>query len=203
MTRSKLFLAAACTAATATAAAMASPLSERVRMLMHFNEARGEPSWHAVNDTVMGGRSNGAASVEGGVLRFTGALSLANNGGFASVRTDDRVFDLDGAEAIVLRVRGDGRRYEVRLQTDARHRGIPVSYGAGFDTRAGQWTLARVPLAAFEPSVHGTPLDGPALDASEIREFGLLIGDKREGPFALEVDWIGVERANSTQLDAK
>lgn len=197
MIRSTLLLAAACAAIMPAVAA--SPRPDGVSVLMDFEAEADEPAWQAVNDTVMGGRSSGGAEIDAGVLRFTGKLSLANNGGFASVRTRDRVFDLQGADAIVLRVRGDGRRYEVRLQTDARQRGIPVSYGAGFDTTAGQWTLARVPLDAFEPSVHGRPLDGPPLDASNIRELGLLIGDKREGPFALDVDWIGVERGAARQ----
>lgn len=31
------------------------------------------------------------------------------------------------------------------------------------------------------------------LDSSRIRKIGLLIADKREGAFALDVDWIGLE----------
>jgi monofunctional biosynthetic peptidoglycan transglycosylase len=94
---------------------------------------------------------------------------------------------------VVLRVRGDGRRYQLRLATDARFRGITVSYGGEFATQAGRWTEVRVPLSGLRASAHGFSLLGPPLEASQVREIGLLIGDKREGPFALTVDWIALE----------
>ena len=161
--------------------------------LISFNGSATEPRWVAVNDGVMGGRSTGGPRVAGGQLEFTGRLSLANNGGFASVRSVGAGFDLGGATAVVLRVRGDGRRYQLRLATDASYRGLAVSFGAGFDTTPGQWAEVRVPLDSLEATVRGSRLQGPPMDASRVREIGLLIADKREGSFALSVDWIAVE----------
>jgi len=174
-------------------AATASAPESSMRALMSFDNSPQEPRWVAVNDGVMGGRSSGRPTVADGELEFNGELSLANNGGFASVRSVGRDFDLSDASAVILRVRGDGRRYQLRLATDARYRGLPVSYGAGFDTTAGEWTEVRVPLASLEPTVRGSSLQGPPLDPSQVREIGLLIADKREGTFALSVDWIAVE----------
>jgi monofunctional biosynthetic peptidoglycan transglycosylase len=162
-------------------------------MLISFDGSRPGPRWLAVNDGVMGGRSRGGPAIVDGHLQFRGHLSLANNGGFASVRTAGRDFDISGAAVVLLRVRGDGRRYQLRLATDARHRGIAVSYGGGFATQAGQWIQVRVPLAELQPTVRGRALDGPPLDPTRVREIGLLIADGREGPFALDVDWIGLE----------
>ena len=34
--------------------------------------------------------------------------------------------------------------------------------------------------------------DHPPIDPSQIQSFGFLIADKQEGPFELEIDWIGV-----------
>lgn len=164
-----------------------------MRILMDFDQSPRDARWIAVNDGVMGGRSSGGPTVTDGTLHFSGELSLANNGGFASARTAGRDFDLGDASAVVLRVRGDGRRYQLRLATDARYRGVPVSYGAGFDTTAGEWIQVRVPLASLEPTVRGSSLQGPPLDTSQVREIGLLIADEREGAFALSVDWIAVE----------
>lgn len=168
-------------------------LESSMRSLITFENSSQEPRWVAVNDGVMGGRSSGSPMVADGTLSFSGQLSLANKGGFSSVRSVGREFDLSDVTAIVLRVRGDGRRYQLRLATGARHRDVAVSYGAGFDTLAGEWTEVRVPLAGLVPSVRGTRLQGPPLDASQVREIGLLITDKREGAFSLDVDWIGVE----------
>ncbi|MEO5812114.1 MAG: CIA30 family protein [Rhodanobacter sp.] len=161
--------------------------------LMKFDDSPQAPRWIAVNDVVMGGHSTGGAKVADGMLEFSGELSLENHGGFSSVRSVDGNFDLGGASAVVLRVRGDGRHYQLRLTTDARHRGIRVSYGAGFDTTAGEWMEVRVPLASLNPTVRGSSLQGPALDTSQVQAIGLLIADKREGAIALAVDWIAVE----------
>lgn len=164
-----------------------------MRILMDFDNSTQEPRWIAVNDGVMGGRSSGGPTVGDGKLEFSGTLSLANNGGFSSVRSAGRSFDLSDGSTVVLRVRGDGRRYQLRLATDARYRGISVSYGAGSDTIAGEWIEVRVPLATLQATVRGSSAQGVPLDPSKVREIGLLIADKREASFALSVDWIAVE----------
>jgi len=163
-----------------------------MRRIASFDNAPGEPRWMALNDGVMGGRSSGSPKVAEGLLEFRGDLSLANNGGFSSVRTVGSGFDLTGVSAVVLRVRGDGRRYQLRLATDLAYRGIAVSFGAGFDTKEGTWTVVRVPLDSLEATVRGTAIRGASLEPSQVRAIGLLIADKREGPFALSVDWIAV-----------
>ncbi|MBK8284635.1 MAG: CIA30 family protein [Ahniella sp.] len=170
-----------------------------MKPLISFNANPNEPSWRAVNDGVMGGRSSGGPEITNGRLRFEGTLSLENNGGFSSVRTVGKTFDLSQASAITLKVRGDGRTYQLRLATDARFRGIAVSYGSSFATVADAWTEVRLPLAELKPTIRGMALDGPPLDAAHVREIGLLIGDKREGAFWLEVDWIGVEAVESLE----
>jgi NADH dehydrogenase [ubiquinone] 1 alpha subcomplex assembly factor 1 len=161
--------------------------------LISFNDADPGSRWVAVNDGVMGGRSVGTPSLVDGVLQFRGNLSLANNGGFSSVRTVGQSFDLSDGTAVVLRVRGDGRTYQLRLATEARYRGIAVSYGGEFDTVAEQWIEVRVSLDSLTPTVRGSRLDGPPFNPTGVREIGLLIADKREGPFALNVDWIGLD----------
>jgi len=163
------------------------------RSLIEFSAAADELGWLAVNDDVMGGRSHGNARIVDGQLHFSGTLSLDNGGGFASVRTQGRRLDLRDASAMLLQVRGDGRRYQLRVATAARFRGTPVWYGATFATVAGQWTLVSIPLASLAPRYRGALLAGPALDLSAIEQIGLLIGDQQAGPFALAVEWIRVE----------
>lgn len=164
-----------------------------MQKLIDFQTDASRSTWVTVNDGVMGGESQGQVEVEAGKLQFTGTLSLANQGGFASVRTHDQLFDFSRFSHVIMRVRGDGRSYQLRLGTDATHEGKPVSYGAPFTTRAGEWINVRVDLAALEPSVRGTALDGPPLERSRVREIGLLISDGRAGEFSLEVEWIAVE----------
>lgn len=165
-----------------------------MNLIVNFDNGPDEPHWVSVNDGVMGGRSSGCSVVDGGQLHFSGELSLENNGGFASVRSEGRDFDLSDVNAVVLRLRGDGRSYQLRLATDARYRGMAVSFGAEFDTRADEWIEVRVPMSSLTATVRGSILKDAVIDPSRVREIGLLIADKREGAFALAVDWIAVEQ---------
>lgn len=168
-------------------------MADAPRTLMTFSGAAAEPTWVAVNDDVMGGVSEGRPTIADGQLRFAGTLSLENNGGFSSVRTTGRAFDFSGAKAMMLRVQGDGRTYQLRLATDARVRRSAIAYSAEFPTTAGQWTEVRIPFDTLVPTYRGTRLDGPPLDLSKVEEIRLLIGDGRGGPFTLAVDWIKVD----------
>ena len=164
-----------------------------MRILFDFAGDPSESRWAAVNDDVMGGRSRSQPTVSDGMLTFNGTLSLENNGGFASIRTVDYRVDLSSFRTIVLRVSGDGRRYQLRLHSDAEYRGIVVAYGAEFVAPVGAWIDVRLDLVALQPRVRGTLLNGPPLNASKVRQMGILIGDKQAGPFSLAIDWIGAE----------
>ena len=152
--------------------------------------------WFVVNDGVMGGRSSSTLKgKEEGVGVFEGYLSLENNGGFASVRTAVPERALAGASSVLLRVRGDGKRYQLRLRPRGRSSG--VAFAASFETTAGQWTTVELPLDSFEPTFRGyrPPGIGP-LDPSQVGQVGIMLAEKQEGPFRMEIDWIGVDRGS-------
>ena len=157
---------------------------------LKFDGDSAEPKWTPQNDNVMGGVSKGDASVQDGSLVFKGSLSLENNGGFAQVRIQDLKVDLRGKKGMKLRVMGDGRTYQLRLATDARHRGSAIAYSVEFPTKAEQWTEVEVRFADLKISHHGDELDGPPVNLSQVEEMSFLIGDKREGPFSLKVHWM-------------
>lgn len=158
-------------------------------------------NWQVVNDGVMGGVSSGALEIsDAGVLKFTGVLSLENNGGFASVRTGRVDLDLSGASGLIARVRGDGRTYQMRLSTDARFRGMEVSFAAEFQTQKGEWTEVSVPFSSFIGTFRGRTLEDVVLDPAKVRRVGLLLADGTEGPFSLEVDWIRTDVSGGGSL---
>ncbi len=161
--------------------------------LFDFDGSGEGADWAAMTDRVMGGRSSGEAEVEDGIMRFTGELSLENNGGFSLVETSETKLDFSGKTGMRLRVRGDGRRYELRLATSARHRGDRIQYSGSFETEAGEWVEVTVLFAGMTPSHHGETLDGPPLDLTDIEQVGILLGDKNPGSFELEVDWMALE----------
>ena len=157
--------------------------------LIDFQHAAEAKRWQAINDDVMGGVSRGNLQVQDGVGVFSGETSLENNGGFASVRREREAMDLSGAPGLVLHVRGDGRRYQLRLRSNQLFEG--AAYRALFQPPIGEWQRHALPWHEFEAVFRGRRLEGaPPLDPAALRQVGLLIADRRSGPFRLELAWM-------------
>ncbi|HAV64024.1 MAG TPA: CIA30 family protein [Verrucomicrobiales bacterium] len=167
--------------------------AEPGQMITDFNPADRALIWQIVNDDVMGGVSTSRIEVgKDGIARFSGKLSLENNGGFASVRSAGRLPDLAGHTMLVVRVKGDGRTYQLRLRMGTG--GRAPDYRAEFPTKKGEWQEHRLALADFVPTWRGQMLDGlPPVDPARIQSIGFLLADKQPGAFALEIDWIRAE----------
>lgn len=155
-----------------------------------FEFAGAEAGWFIRNDAVMGGISSSRLRIDDGVLTFSGRVRLENGGGFAGVRSNINRVNLADASSLVMRVRGDGKRYTLQLLTSSASR---VTYRAEFATSNGQWQEVRVPLQSFHPTRSGNRLSGPALDEKNVAAFGLTFGSGRHETFRLEVDWIRAE----------
>jgi monofunctional biosynthetic peptidoglycan transglycosylase len=90
---------------------------------------------------------------------------------------------------LAFRVRGDGRSYKLRLRGDNRLDG--PAYEADFETVAGTWVTVQVPFSDLRPTFRGRRLRNlPAMEGAAVRQIGLMLADKQEGPFLLEIDWI-------------
>jgi NADH dehydrogenase [ubiquinone] 1 alpha subcomplex assembly factor 1 len=154
------------------------------QLITDFGPDSADLGWYVLNDNVMGGRSEGGFLEEQGELFFSGRTNT-NGGGFSSIRTEAMQLDLSQYAGIRLRVKGDGRTYTWRLTTTARWRGREIGYWANFDTREGTWQTVDIPFASFVPRFRGYQLDGPPLDTATLTGMGLMIYDKRDGPFEL------------------
>jgi len=165
-------------------------------MLTDFSENSPDLGWYTQNDNVMGGQSEGGFELGKNELIFAGSTNT-DGGGFSSIRTQPFEVDLSAYDGIQLRVKADGRRYTWQLQTNARYRGNRVSYWADFETTDGEWITVNIPFASFYPQFRGFELEGPELDLSEIRELGLYIYDKKDGPFELHLDSVQVYSADA------
>jgi transforming growth factor-beta-induced protein len=172
--------------------ATAAHLNAKGTSVAEFDDRDGDRlGWTVVDDGVMGGLSKGKISIgDKGILKFSGKLSLENNGGFSSLRSRTVKLDLSDSEGLVARVRGDGRTYQIRLGSDSRFRGMDVSFMAAFPTTKGEWTEVKIPFSDLAGSFRGMTLKKEVFNPSDVRRIGLLLGDKKTGPFELEVDWI-------------
>ena len=161
------------------------------KLIFDFKNTKEGAQWRPVNDTVMGGVSRSRIEVTAqGTAVFRGEVSLANNGGFASIRSRPANHNLKGYQGVVLRIKGDGQQYKLGLKLDSRRDG--PSYRINFPTQKGRWITVRIPFAQLVPTFRGRVLrNQPKVDPARIKSFSLMIADKQTGPFRLEVDWIG------------
>jgi len=162
------------------------------KVLYDFSDPAASVDWRPVNDGVMGGQSSSVMlATEDDTVLFTGNVSLENNGGFASIRSNPRRWELGDSSGIAIRVRGDGKAYKLNLRVDSSFDGI--NYRVSFATKKGEWQTWRVPFKEFRATFRGRYLsDAPALSAERVTSVGLLISDKQQGPFRLEMAWIAV-----------
>jgi len=163
------------------------------KVLFDFTGAEAAKEWQTVNDGVMGGVSEGKFKItDQKTLEFFGTLSLENNGGFASVRTKAKKLGLEKGDTLIARVRGDGREYSMNLYLNKPL--IAFSYRAAVQTKKNEWIEVKLPLDKFEATSFGRPVkDAGAVKPEEINALGFMLGDKKAGPFKVEVEWIKVQ----------
>lgn len=131
--------------------------------------------WGALDDVVMGGVSQSGIRLGDGVAYFSGVVSTANSGGFASVRTRnlEPPLDLSNYEGVELRVKGDGKRYKFMVRTETRWDGVAHCYS--FDTIADQWITVRMPFADLIPVFRARTLDRSPVDPSHVYAWQLML----------------------------
>lgn len=143
--------------------------------------------WDFFTDQVMGGVSSGQVTFPQGMLRLSGTVSTANNGGFIQARLKLPERLPDTARGLVLRVRGNGDRYFVHLRTGGTL--LPWHfYQASFAT-TDDWAEVHLPFTAFEPS---TRMIRSAPKPDAVRSVAVVAyGHDHEAD--VSVDWIGWE----------
>ena len=165
--------------------------------LLDTNGKTSKIKWNIVNDTVMGGRSSSRWSKNSSALSFEGFLSLENNGGFASVRHDLNNINLSSTEGIFIKVKGDGRKYQFRIRSQASRW---ANYSQEFKTKKDTVQSFFLPYKDFKPSWRGRSVRNvPTLTGKDVRGIGFLLGDKIQGKFKLDI----LNISASTQKDFK
>jgi NADH dehydrogenase [ubiquinone] 1 alpha subcomplex assembly factor 1 len=173
-------------------------MKRQYKLLFDFSFPREEKRWEIITDEVMGGISQSQILIiSNKTAIFSGELSLENYGGFASVRTQPQDYQLDGYAGLSLRVKGDGKKYRLRLRTDDEFEG--VAYQASFTTQSEKWIIVQLPFNEFIPVFRGRVVsEAPKLEAGHIRRIGFMIADKQAGPFTLEIDWVKAYMENNS-----
>ena len=165
-------------------------MSTNSLLLFDFSASPDWSGWAVQNDVVMGGESSSdlSRSNEGHAV-FTGDVSLRNNGGFASLRYHFTPKDIRGYESAVIRLKGDGKKYQFRLKAGLNER---ASYLFTFNT-SGEWQTIEIPLDKMEPFYRGNKLDQPNFNANQMQEVRFLIGNGKAENFRLEIDKLALQ----------
>ena len=150
--------------------------------IMDFRNPDFSRAMRIVNDDVMGGRSDSRFISDAEGVIFEGMVSLENNGGFASMRCPADV--PRGVSSLRLTSRGDGKRYQLILRTDASTT-APL-YKCPFDSST-EWSTHQFHPGDFEAVFRGRPISAKPLVFSEAKEFGILIADKQAGAFRIQL----------------
>jgi hypothetical protein len=160
--------------------------------LFDFSDSRSVDAWRAIDDRVMGGVSRSRLRHDrAGHAVFEGDVSLAQNGGFASVRSSPGEHGQAGATTCLIEARGDSKQFKLSLLTDDGFDSI--NYQASFAPDTSHWQTINLPISSFRASFRGRDVPGaPVLDPARIRQIGLMIAARQAGPFALDIRRIGL-----------
>lgn len=149
--------------------------------------------WFVVLDGVMGGLSEGDATMTENSMLFKGKVSLENNGGFASLRTSYGNYDLSTYEKISVRYRSTGQDFGITL---TKYRQFwRANYKANLPITRGEWETVTFKLTDFDTYRLGRKLSGhpDTDDLSKIIRLGFISNTKAPTAFEIEIDTIVFE----------
>uniref|UniRef100_F7FW63 Complex I intermediate-associated protein 30, mitochondrial n=2 Tax=Ornithorhynchus anatinus TaxID=9258 RepID=F7FW63_ORNAN len=191
---------------------MTEVLLENAKVVWRFRGPGDLDRWTVTSDKTVGGRSeaflkmgrnNQSALLYGtlntevprdGQTRYSGYCAMISGipRGFLDKKES---YDWSSFNTLYLRVRGDGRPWMVNIRedTDLFHR-RHLMYSYFMFTRGGPyWQEVKIPFSKFFLSSHGKVRDGQfRLLADKVATVGFTLADKVNGPFFLEIDFIGV-----------
>ncbi|XP_010164621.1 complex I intermediate-associated protein 30, mitochondrial [Antrostomus carolinensis] len=197
-------------------------LLEQTRVLWEFRSQEDLNKWVISSDVEIGGKSEVYLKLgrnnQGALLYGTLNTEVPRDGetkysGYCSMRAKPpmgsfarkKYYDWSNFNSLYLRVRGDGRPWMVNIYTDPyfSHQKDDL-YNYFMFTRGGPyWEEIKIPFSKFFLSSRGRVQDDQhPIWLDKIRTLGFTIGDKVDGPFQLEIDFIGLinDRAHTEEF---
>jgi NADH dehydrogenase [ubiquinone] 1 alpha subcomplex assembly factor 1 len=139
-------------------------------------------------------------------IKFHGSISTTlppnkphiHRSGYAAFRTQDRKFtifgkalwDVDAYNYLALRIKSDGRKYFVNVQTESI---VPTDLHQHrlYARRPGEWETVLIKWNEFVRTNHGVVVEPQSeMLTQKVRTVGIGLIDRVEGPFELHVERI-------------
>lgn len=133
------------------------------------------------------------------VIPETAHARLKRSGfaGINSIAEPDTYLDLDDFDALVFRVKGDGRKYLANIRTENWVVGDESHdvWQAFLFARKGEWQEVEIPLDRFLLTWRGKLVETRMeMNPARITSIGISLagGDElqKEGPYSLGLDWV-------------
>ncbi len=157
---------------------------------INFGSSGNSDSWYAVNDGVMGGLSSGLLKETKNSIVFSGAVSLENNGGFASIRSSYDNYKLSKFNTVEVRYKSTD--YDFAMTMELNKRFYMPYYKFNLPETKNKWKIVNIELNQFEAYSLGRNL-GYSLDdesKNEIIRLGFISNEKNAGKYQIEIDYI-------------
>jgi hypothetical protein len=148
-------------------------------------------NWNIINDDVMGGLSKSTVDLTENSAVFSGYTSLKNNGGFASIRSPRGQKDLSKYDKVRIRFRSNtNREYAIRLGLYELY--YKPNFKYFFKSESKDWKTIEFKLSEFKEYTLGRLTDSSIEWAllNKVLRIGIIVADKKEGPFQIEIDYI-------------
>ncbi|XP_052552253.1 complex I intermediate-associated protein 30, mitochondrial [Tympanuchus pallidicinctus] len=195
---------------------------EQTKVMWVFRSQEDLNKWVISSDVEIGGKSevylklgrnNQGAMLYGilntevprdGETKYSGYCSMRAKPAVGSFARK-KYYDWSNFNSLYLRVRGDGRPWMVNIYTDPyfSHQKDDL-YNYFMFTRGGPyWEEIKIPFSKFFLSSRGRVQDAQhPIWLDKISTLGFTLGDKVDGPFQLEIDFIGLlnDRAHTEEF---
>ncbi len=158
--------------------------------IIDFGKTTESQKWTTVVDGVMGGKSTSELLELNNSILFSGEISLKNNGGFASLRGVRNYEDLSNYTTVEIKYRSAGQDFALRL---LKHEAFYLPYFKhNFETTNWDWKTINIPLELFSEyrlsDETGNTVTNDEL--KKINRLGIIVSNKIEGQFKIEIDYI-------------
>ncbi|XP_013917579.1 PREDICTED: complex I intermediate-associated protein 30, mitochondrial [Thamnophis sirtalis] len=184
----------------------------QTKVVWEFRSEEDINKWVLGSDTAIGGKSEISikldknkqyASVSGnlnttvphdGVTKYSGYCAMISKPEMLAFNRT-KVHDWSNFNSLCLRVRGDGRPWMLNINPNKFDpTSVKDSYNYFIFPRGGPyWEEIEVPFSKFFFTSHGRIQDGQyAIWPDRISTLGLTLADKVDGPFQLDIDFIGL-----------
>ncbi|XP_061897236.1 complex I intermediate-associated protein 30, mitochondrial [Entelurus aequoreus] len=198
-------------------------MKEQNRLVWEFRGPESLEQWIVSSDLEIGGKSEVYVKVgrnnntcllygtlrstppQDGETRYSGYCTMRSKQPLASFDRKKH-YDWTSFNTLHLRVRGDGRPWMINIaaETFFSHQKDDM-YNYFLYTRGGPyWQDIKIPFSKFFLTHRGRIQDGQCcLWLDKINTVGFTLADKADGPFQLEIDYIGVckDRAHLSEFD--